>query len=55
MEGGGSDYALVEREARHVAQEAVARLKESQRQCFRADAGVPTWTGQNGNIRAPRY
>ncbi|KAF4528012.1 hypothetical protein B566_EDAN002195, partial [Ephemera danica] len=54
MSGGGADIALVEREARHVAQEAVARLKESQRQCFNASAGVPTWTGTSGHVRAPR-
>ncbi|XP_065352951.1 DNA excision repair protein ERCC-6-like [Cloeon dipterum] len=53
MDGGGSDYALVEREARHVAEEAIARLKESQQRCFSASAGVPTWTGSHGHLRSP--
>ncbi|XP_059482382.1 DNA excision repair protein ERCC-6-like [Neocloeon triangulifer] len=53
MDGGGSDYALVEREARHVAEEAVARLKESQQKCFSATSGIPTWTGSSGHMRSP--
>jgi hypothetical protein len=53
MDGGGSDYALVEREARHVAEEAVARLRESQKQCFSATSGIPTWTGSHGHIKSP--
>lgn len=53
MEGGYADYALVEGEARRVAKEAVQALKESRRQCWQADAGVPSWTGQSGALRSP--
>ncbi|XP_067005938.2 DNA excision repair protein ERCC-6 [Anabrus simplex] len=53
MHGGEADYALVEGEAKKVAQEAVMALKESRRQCWQADAGVPTWTGQSGALRPP--
>jgi hypothetical protein len=52
MEGGYADYALVEGEARRVAKEAVQALKESRRQCWQADAGVPSWTGQSGALRS---
>ncbi|RZF48893.1 hypothetical protein LSTR_LSTR003273 [Laodelphax striatellus] len=51
MEGGPSDYAIVECEADKVAKEAVEALKKSRRECWRASAGVPTFTGQNGAIR----
>jgi hypothetical protein len=51
MEGGDADYALVEGEAKRVAKEAIAALKESRRQCWQADTGVPSWTGQSGAIR----
>jgi hypothetical protein len=54
MDGGGADVALIEREARHVAQEAITRLKESQRRCFNASAGIPSWTGASGHIRIAR-
>lgn len=50
-DGGGdtvADYELVETEAERVAKEAVDSLRASRRQCFRAEAGVPTWTGQGG-------
>ena len=50
VEGGGSDFALIEGEAEKIAKEAVNRLKESRRLCFRAEAGLPTWTGSNGVI-----
>lgn len=53
MEGGYADYALVEGEARRVAKEAVQALKESRRQCWQADSGVPSWTGQSGALRSP--
>ncbi|PNF23186.1 hypothetical protein B7P43_G02730 [Cryptotermes secundus] len=52
MEGGHADYALVEGEARRVAKEAVQALKESRRQCWQADTGVPSWTGQSGALRS---
>jgi DNA excision repair protein ERCC-6 len=52
MEGGYADYALVEGEARRVANEAVQALKESRRQCWQADTGVPSWTGQSGALRS---
>lgn len=52
MEGGYADYALVEGEARRVAKEAVQALKESRRQCWQADTGVPSWTGQSGALRS---
>ncbi|XP_046391491.1 DNA excision repair protein ERCC-6-like [Ischnura elegans] len=50
MDGGDADYALVEGEAERVAHEAVKALKESRRNCWAAGSGIPTWTGQNGNI-----
>ncbi|PSN50701.1 hypothetical protein C0J52_01199 [Blattella germanica] len=53
MEGGDADYALVEGEAKRVARDAINALKESRRQCWQADAGVPSWTGQSGAIRPP--
>lgn len=40
-----ADYMLVEAEADWVAKEAVEQLRQSRRQCFPAEAGVPTWTG----------
>jgi DNA excision repair protein ERCC-6 len=45
VEGGEgvSDYMLIEAEAERVAKEAVQRLRMSRRQCFPAEAGVPTW------------
>ena len=50
------DYELIETEAERVAKDAVANLRESRRQCFRAEAGVPTWTGQHGSIaKKPRF
>jgi DNA excision repair protein ERCC-6 len=50
------DYELIETEAERVAKEAVDNLKASRRQCFRAEAGVPTWTGQSGSMaRKPRF
>ena len=42
------DFELIETEAERVAKEAVDSLRASRRQCFRAEAGVPTWTGQGG-------
>lgn len=52
MEGGHADYALVEGEACRVAKEAVQALKMSRRQCWQADTGVPSWTGQSGALRS---
>ena len=43
VDGGDTDYILVEAEAERVAKEAVERLRKSRRQCFPAEAGVPTW------------
>lgn len=54
VDGGGDDYILVEGEAERVAKEAVQSLKESRRQCFRAEAGVPTWTGAHGHSQRNR-
>ncbi|XP_076339580.1 LOW QUALITY PROTEIN: DNA excision repair protein ERCC-6-like [Tachypleus tridentatus] len=48
MNSSDPDYMLVEGEAEKVAQEALKALKKSQRQCLRAETGVPTWTGQHG-------
>lgn len=48
------DYALVESEAERVAKEAALALKRSRSQCFRANTGIPTWTGQSG-VPASRY
>lgn len=46
MDGdGGADFALIDAEAERVAKEAVQRLRDSQRACFRATDGIPTWTG----------
>jgi hypothetical protein len=53
MEGGYADYVLVEGEAQRVAKEAVQALKESRRECWQADVGVPSWTGQSGALRSP--
>lgn len=52
------DYELIETEAERVAKEAVDSLRASRRQCFRAEAGVPTWTGQSGEVarsKKPRF
>ncbi|XP_046660917.1 DNA excision repair protein ERCC-6-like [Homalodisca vitripennis] len=48
MEGGPADYALVEGEADRVAKQAVEKLRESQRECWRPTSGIPTFTGVNG-------
>ena len=46
MDGdGGADFALIDAEAERVAKEAVQRLRDSRRACFRASDGIPTWTG----------
>jgi len=60
VEGGGADFALIEGEAERIAKDAVSKLKESRRQCFRAESGLPTWTGSNGvvarnNANKPRF
>ena len=60
-DGGGDaveDFELIETEAERVAKEAVDSLRASRRQCFRAEAGVPTWTGQSGEVaraKRPRF
>lgn len=52
MGGGPADYALVEGEAERVAKQAVEALQKSRSQCWGADSGVPTWTGQSGLIKS---
>jgi len=48
VNGGNSDYAIVEAEAEQAAKQAVEALKVSRRSCLDASRGVPTWTGSNG-------
>ena len=56
MDGdGGADFALIDAEAERVAKEAVSRLRDSRRHCFRASEGIPTWTGNNGAQKKPRF
>jgi len=56
MDGdGGADFALIDAEAERVAKEAVQRLRDSQRACFRAQDGIPTWTGSNGLQKKARF
>ncbi len=55
VEGEGDDYVLIEGEAERVAKEAVDELRRSRRECFRAEAGVPTWTGASGAMARPRF
>ncbi|TRY63996.1 hypothetical protein TCAL_00795 [Tigriopus californicus] len=56
IDGEGDDYVLIEGEAEKVAKEAVESLRLSRRQCFRAEAGVPTWTGSHGSVATkPRF
>jgi hypothetical protein len=46
MDGdGGADFALIDAEAERVAKEAVQRVRDSQKACFRARDGIPTFTG----------
>ena len=54
VEGGGADFALIEGEAEKVAKDAVNKLRESRRLCFRAESGLPTWTGNNGVMAKPK-
>ena len=54
VEGGGADFALIEGEAERVAKDAVHKLRESRRLCFRAESGLPTWTGNNGVMAQPK-
>ena len=50
------DFAIVESEASEVAKKAVRAMKESRRECLRAEAGVPNWTGSNGGLKkGPRF
>jgi len=57
VDGEGEDHVLIENEAERVAKEAVEELRRSRRECFRAEAGVPTWTGHNGALarKKPRF
>ncbi|CAG7723285.1 unnamed protein product [Allacma fusca] len=50
VDTGESDYLLVEKEAERVAAQAVAVLKRSREQCWAAESGLVTWTGNNGVI-----
>ncbi|KAK4022360.1 hypothetical protein OUZ56_007831 [Daphnia magna] len=52
IDAGNPDYALIEGEAERVAKEAVQVLKSSRRNCWTAEAGVPTWTGTSGALRS---
>ncbi|XP_042905022.1 DNA excision repair protein ERCC-6 isoform X2 [Parasteatoda tepidariorum] len=54
VESSDPDYMIVEGEASKVAKEAIKALRESRRLCARAEEGVPTWTGQHGEMR-PRF
>ena len=45
------DFAIAESEATEVARRAVRAMKESRRECLRAEAGVPNWTGSNGGLK----
>ena len=56
MDGdGNADFALIDAEAERVAKEAVQRLRQSRKQCFRASEGIPTWTGSHGAQKRPRF
>ncbi|XP_052775006.1 DNA excision repair protein ERCC-6-like isoform X2 [Mya arenaria] len=55
MEPGKADYVIVEAEAEKVAREASNALKRSRSQCLPATTGVPTWTGQHGGAKRPRF
>jgi len=55
IDGGGPDYAIVESEASEIAKQAIRAMKESRRECLRAEAGVPNWTGNNGGLKKPKF
>ncbi|OWF44499.1 DNA excision repair protein ERCC-6-like [Mizuhopecten yessoensis] len=55
MDSSKHDYMIVEVEADRVAKEAMKALKRSRSQCSSAISGVPTWTGQSGAIKKPRF
>ncbi len=55
VEGEGDDYVLIEGEAERVAKEAVDSLRRSRRDCFRAEAGIPTWTGASGTLARVKF
>ena len=56
MDGdGGADFALIDAEAERVAKEAVQRVRDSQKACFRARDGIPTFTGSNGLQKKARF
>lgn len=48
MEGGPADFAIIENEAKKIAEEALNELKRSQELCFSAHSGIPNWTGKHG-------
>ena len=49
------DFAIVESEAAEAAKKAVRAMKESRRECLRAEAGVPNWTGSHGGLSKKRF
>ena len=55
VDSGEADYAIVESEAAEVASSAIKAMKESRRECLRAEAGVPNWTGNNGGKKKPKF
>ena len=56
MDGdGGADFALIDAEAERVAKEAVQRVRDSQKACFRARDGIPTFTGNIKVFKSFRF
>lgn len=49
IEGGPADFAIVEKEAERIAQQAIEELKRNQETCFPAHTGIPNWTGKFGS------
>ena len=55
VDSDAPDFAIVETEANEVAKQAIRAMKESRRDCPRAEAGVPNWTGNNGGLKRPKF
>merc|ERR1711936_154128 len=55
VEGDQADYAIVESEANEVARSAVRAMKNSRRDCHRAETGAVNWTGTNGARNRPKF
>ena len=55
VEGEQADYAIVESEANEVARNAVRAMKNSRRDCHRAETGAVNWTGNNGARNKPKF